>query len=354
MIYRQKETEAVLQAWNAGQSVSVVGVGSAGKSNFVNHLATSGALAGPAIYWPDGLTPVVVDANLLGPLDTAGSQGDGLAFWAGCELLLHRTFMALYPFDRFSEQERSTLYQAYEALQDGSNPLFAQLALRYLELGLSVPFRAGLRLAFIFDEFERFAERLPVGFFQSLRGLRDLHKRRLTYTTVARTALPSVMHAAGIDGLQAEPFVELFNDQVVYLGPYAPDDAQAMVQDLIGRRGITMSTPVAAALFSVTGGHGGLLRASVHAVLDQPALGRLPLRDLSPALLTLPAVERECVAIWFSLSAEEQDLLGSLLRGRRAEQSPATHVLEQKGLLGRKLQVQPPLFATFLVRQTSP
>lgn len=276
-----------------------------------------------------------------------------MAFWAGCELLLHRTFMALYPFDRFSEQERSTLYQAYEALQDGSNPLFAQLALRYLELGLSVPFRAGLRLAFIFDEFERFATKLPVGFFQSLRGLRDLHKRRLTYTTIARTALPTVMHSAGKDALQAEPFVELFNDLVIYLGPYAPDDAQAMLQDLIGRRRLTLSTPVAASLFSVTGGHAGLLRAGVHAVLDQPALGRLPLRDLSPTLLDLPAVERECIAIWFSLGAEEQELLGSLYRGRRAEQTPVMHVLEQKGLVGRKFQVQPPLFAAFLARQAS-
>lgn len=353
MIYRQKETGTVLQAWNAGQSVSVVGVGSAGKSNFVNHLVTSGALAGSAIYWPEGLIPVIVDANMLGPLAPGDSNGDALAHWAGCELLLHRTFMALYPFDRFSEQERSTLYQAYEALQDGSNPLFAQLALRYLELGLSVPFRAGLHLAFIFDEFERFAGLLPVGFFQSLRGLRDMHKRRLTYTTVTRMALPEVMHNAGKDALQAEPFVELFNDQVVYLGPYAPDDAHAIVQDLIGRRGIAMSTSVAAALFSVTGGHGGLLRASVHAVLDQPALGRLPLRDLSPALLALPAAERECAAIWFSLSAEEQNLLGSFLHGRRADQSPVMHVLEQKGLVGRKGQIQPPLFAVFLARQVA-
>lgn len=352
MIYRQKETEAVLRAWNAGQSVSVVGVGSAGKSNFVSHLATAGALAGPAVYWPDGLVPVVVDANMLGPLPAADERDrEPLAFWAGCELLLHRTFLALYPFDRFSEQERATLYQAYDALQDGTNPLFAQLALRYLELGVSVPFRAGLRLVFIIDEFERFASLLPVSFFQSLRGLRDMHKRRLTYSAVSRTALPSVMHASGLDALRVEPFVELFHDQVIYLGPHALEDAQAMVQDLLGRRGYTMNASAVSALLAVTGGHAGLLRASVHSVLDQPALSRLPIRDLSPALLALPSVEKECAAIWYSLNPAEQEALRGLPRGRRPEDAASALILQQKGLAGRKWQVQPPLFAVFLAHQ---
>lgn len=354
MAYRQKESEAVLRAWTAGQSVSVVGVGSAGKSNFVSHLASSGSLSGPAVHWPDDLVPVVLDANMLGPLPGSSERGrDAIAFWAGCELLLHRTFMALYSFDRFTEQERATLYQAYEALQDGTNPLFAQLALRYLELGLSVPFHAGLRLAFIFDEFERFAALLPVGFFQSLRGLRDMHKRRLTYTSVTRTALLYVMHAAGIDALQSEPFVELFNDQVVYLGPYASEDAVAMIQDLFGRRGMALNASVVAALLVVTGGHAGLLRTSVHCVLDHPALGRLSNRDLSPTLLAYPSVEQECAAIWFSLGPDEQDVLQSLFKGRQPENPGAAFVLQQKGLAGRKLQIQPPLFAAFLARQAS-
>lgn len=354
MIYRQRETEAVLRAWTAGQSVSVVGVGSAGKSNFVAHLASSGALAGPPVYWPDGLLPIVIDANMLGPLPAAGGpERDTLAFWAGCELLLHRTFMALYPFDRFSEQERTTLYQAYEALQDGANPLFAQLALRYLELGLSVPIRAGLRLAFMFDEFERLAALLPVGFFQSLRGLRDLHKRRLTYTAVSRTALLEVLHIAGLDALQVEPFAELFNDQVVYLGPYSLEDAQAMIQDLLGRRGAALNASAVASLLAVTGGHAGLLRAAVYAVLDQPTLGRLPIRDLTPALLNLPAIGRECAAIWFSLGQEEQAALISLQRGRKPENAATAPVLQEKGLLGRKFQIQPPLLAGFLALQAA-
>lgn len=149
MTYRTRETTAVLTAWTAGQCVSIVGVGSAGKSNFVQHLASAGSINARAMDWPDDLLPIIIDANLLGPLPEPGQPDrNALAFWAGCELMLHRTFMALYPFTSFSEDERATLYQAYEALQDGTNPLYAQLALRYLELGLSVPLLHGLRNRF--------------------------------------------------------------------------------------------------------------------------------------------------------------------------------------------------------------
>jgi hypothetical protein len=349
MTYRAGETEAVVQAWLAGQCVSVVGVGSAGKSNFVQHLAASGSRTMPAANWPGDLVPIVVDSNLLGPLPPPGDKDrETTAFWAGCELLLHRTFMALYPFDGFAETERNTLYQAYEALQDGTNPLFAQLALRYLELGLSVPLRAGLKLAFILDEFERLATLLPTSYFQSLRGLRDVYKRRLTLTAVSRTALSNVMQVAGHDALQAEPFAELFHDCTVYLGAFATDDAQAMIQDLLGRRRAIMSVAVVAALLAATGGYPGLLRACVLAAIDQPALGRLPARDLVPALLTIPAVMQECQAIWLSLSASEQITLRELVTGRRPADSSAAAILQLKGLVTRKFQLQPPVMARFI------
>lgn len=94
---------------------------------------------------------------------------------------------------------------------------------------------------------------MPVTFFQSLRGLRDRYKRRLMYATVARSALPAVLQDAGFDPLASEPFVELFHDHAVYLGAHAPDDAQAMVQDMLGRRNAPMNVAVVAAILSVTG-----------------------------------------------------------------------------------------------------
>ena len=350
MTYRQKETEAVLSAWSAGQSVSVIGVGSAGKTNFVQHLARSGSTHAPASYWPERMAAIVADANLLGPLPEPGDpRRRMLAYWAGCELLLHRTFMALYPFDTFTDAERTTLYQAYEALQDGSNALYAQLALRYLELGLSVALRAGYRLVFLFDEFERFASLLPEDFFQSLRGLRDLNKRQVMYATMSRSPLPDVMHTAGQDLLRVEPFCELFNDHTVYLGAHAPEDAQAMVQDLLGRRQAALSLGAVQTLLNVTQGHPGLLRACVNAVVDDPTLGRLSGRDLCPALLDVTAVLQECSALWNSLSTPEQSCLLQMASGRRPA-LPLALMIQQKGLGSRKYQIQPPVFALFVAR----
>lgn len=343
--YRIAETQAVLRAWNTGQSVSIVGVGSAGKSNFVQHLTALGSV--PAETWPSGLVPILIDANLLGPLphvdDPARTQ---MAFWSGCELMLHRTFMALYPFEGFSGDERTTLYQAYEALQDGSNPLYALLALRYLELGLSVPLRIGMRIVFIFDEFERFASLLPVSFFQSLRGLRDVQKRQITYATVSRGPLPTVIEQSGMQTLDAEPFVELFADNIVYIGAHSLDDAEAMIESLLARRGAKMPASAIVALIACTGGHPGLLRAAVFAALDQFDLLKLKSQALPPALLAVPGVVQECGAIWTSMSDTERDALHARLKGQRGEAS-AVALLQRKGLLSANYDILPPVFAAY-------
>lgn len=347
--YRQRETADVVDAWDAGVSVSIVGVGSAGKSNFVQHLATAGATEMPGLAWPSGLLPVLIDANMLGPLPaTSDPSRSSVGFWAGCELLLHRIFMTLFPFEGFTAEDRTTLYQAYEALQDGSNPLFAQLALRYLELGLNVPLRMGLRLAFIFDEFERLAALLPVEFFQSLRGLRDTHKRQLMYATVTRAHLPHVMEQAGMQRLQFEPFIELFSDRVVYIAAHAPEDAEVMINELLSRRGTTMNVSMVARLLAATGGHPGLLRAAVHAALERPALNRLAAQDLSPALLMVTAVTQECSAIWNGLTPSEQVALKVASHDERIDDALTAAVLQQKGLLGRRFEVTPPVFASYV------
>jgi hypothetical protein len=339
--FRQNETQAVLQAWEAGQSVSVVGIGSAGKSNFVQHLAGKGTTA-------NQLLPVVIDANLLGPLPDRGDPSrEPLAYWAGCELLLHRVFMALYPFQGYSADEKTTLYQAYEALQDGANPLYAMLALRYLELGLSVPLRRGERIVFLFDEFERFAATLPTSFFQSMRGLRDLRKRQIVFTTASRGLLPQVMQDAGVGALAAEPFVELFADHVVYLSAYSRVDAEAMVTDLLVRRGAVLHAAAIGAVLDCTGGHPGLLRAAINTMIDYPALAALPAAGLPPALLTASAVVHECGAIWGSLTPSEQSTIQARFRGQAGD-TAAEMLLQRKGLLDDRTLPCPPLFAAYV------
>lgn len=340
--FRQAETQAVLRAWSAGQSVSIVGVGSAGKSNFLQHLTTTGTV-------PGDILPVLIDANLLGPLPKQGDPARGpLAFWAGCELILHRIFMALYPFESMSSSEQTTLYQAYEALQDGTNPLYTMLALRYLELGLDVPLRHGLRIAFLFDEFERFAVLLPAGFFQALRGLRDLHKRQITFTTASRGLLTSVMEDAGADLLDVEPFTELFVDRVIYLSAYTRADAEAMAGDLLVRYGAVMGADTISALIDYTGGHPGLLRAALNAFIERPVLASTPAAMHPPALLALEGVAQECSAIWSSLSENEQQALLARQAGDcAAGAGDAELLLQRKRLLSENGVAIPPVFAAF-------
>ncbi len=98
--------------------------------------------------------------------------------WAGYELLMHRLFLAFYPFDMLPENEANRFYETYLALQNGTNPLYAYMALRYFEVGLQFFLRQGYKIVFMFDEFEEMLKQLPVKFFQTLRGIRDANKRQ--------------------------------------------------------------------------------------------------------------------------------------------------------------------------------
>ena len=104
------------------------------------------------------------------------------------------------------------------------NPLYAYMGIRYLELGLQFFLRKGIQIVFMFDEFEEMLDQMPVKFFHTLRGLRDNNKQSLSYLTFTRAPLTTLIERKGLDMLKYEPFIELFTDNVYYVGPYNEKD----------------------------------------------------------------------------------------------------------------------------------
>lgn len=358
--FRSPEASYTVQRWKAAESCSLIGVGSVGKSNLMQHLADAEV---HAHYWPEmnvqGFRAIVIDPNLLGPV--ADDAPEAVRCWAGYELLMHRLFLAYYPLEILGADDARRFYETYQALQDGTNPLYAYMGLRYFELGLEFLMRRGAQVVFLFDEFDEMMRRLPVKFFLTLRGLRDGRKGQLSYVTFTRAPLPGLIDALGLSRQALEPFIELFHDHVLYVGPYNEQDARAMLADDSRRRNTVYSEPATEFLLYASGRHAGLLRAAARSTDGQETLTLSPEGQDGAVnqLAGKPAVRAECRTLWASLSPGEQVVLKAVARlaaySVTGETEQAVTLLVQKRLVSvdrtqQQLTIQPPLFRVYVSR----
>ncbi|MEZ4667815.1 MAG: hypothetical protein R3E39_07870 [Anaerolineae bacterium] len=312
--FRQQEVGYVMQRWRAAESCSLVGVGSVGKSNLLQHLSNASV---QDFYMKDVLggkqfKAIIIDPNLLGALPNLNAtDAEAIRCWTGYELMMHRMFLSFYPFAELPPEDTQLFYDTYQALQDGNNPLYAYMGLRYFELGLEIFMRQGIQIVLMFDEFEEMLKHMPVKFFLALRGLRDANKRTLSFLTFTRSPLDLLIEKLGINALDIEPFVELFNDNVIYIGPYNETDARKMLKDL-GERSNHYYEPYALDfILWATGRYAGLLRAGFRSL---ESLGDLNANtvmtrgeELASTLASRRAVRTECATIWASLSLKSNN-----------------------------------------------
>jgi hypothetical protein len=357
--FRANETAYVMERWIASQSCSLVGIGSVGKSNLLRHLASQNVLGHYlGKDQSERIKAIIIDPNMLGSLPADSAENDALRAWAGYELLMHRLFLAFYPFDMLSKEDASRFYESYQILQDGSNPLYAYMALRYFELGLQFFMRQGYKIIFMFDEFEELLRQMPIKFFQNLRGIRDANKNQLAYLTFTRTPIKVAASQLQIASADIEPFEELFTDNIYFVGPYNSEDAINMLIELGNRSGKHISEAWANALIDVTGGYAGLLR-SAFSLIDP--LAAIPDNDdphvaIATFLLARTPIRAECKTIWMSLTPPERTLLKAVAHvspyDKNADVEQAVAQLVQKRLLtlnvAQQLEIQPLVFRLYV------
>jgi hypothetical protein len=305
---------------------------------------------------------IIIDPSMLGPMPQDGADREQIGCWIGYELMMHRLFLAFHQSNLLDEKDMARFADIYTTLQDGSNPLYAYMGLRYFELGLDVLMNKGIQIVFMFDEFEEMLHNLPVKFFLTLRGLRDANKKQLSYLTFTRMPLPSVVAKEQIDALKIEEFTELFTDNVFFIGPYNARDAHRMVDELISRNNRTYEEYVREFLVWSTGGFAGLLRASFRMIdsLEEISLSSVMTNGpaLAKSLAAREPVQTECRTIWLSLSDTEQYVLkaaaGLTTFVRDPKNNRAVEYLVRKRLLrsdgsGNQLSIQPPIFHQFVL-----
>ncbi len=361
--FRQQDVGRIMDRWRAAESCSLVGVGSVGKSNLLQHLASPQV---QAAYMKEAkvklFKAILIDPSLLAPLpQRGGPDSEQMRCWAGYELLMHRLFMAFHGTDALNGEEMQRFYETYQQLQNGVNPLFPYMGLRYFEHGLEFFLRRGFHLVFMFDEFEELLRDLPVKFFLTLRGLRDANKKQLSYLTFTRMPLPAILAREEIDPLTIEQFVELFNDNTYFIGPYSDMDARRMVDDLMARNQVEYDEYTINFLLWATGRFAGLLRAGFRSLESLPDISPSAVMTRSDKLASQLAVklpvQTECRTIWMSLSDVEKQVLkvaGGLASFSRDEHSTAAvQLLAQKSLLkvadDGSLHIEPPVFQHFVL-----
>lgn len=356
--FRAAEVSYVMQRWQGVESCSLVGIGSVGKSNLIQHLSDPDV---QAHYLGDTeamrLKAILIDPNMLGPLPV-GDTAEQVRCWAGYELLMHRLFMSFYPFDILGADDARHFFNTYQALQDGNNPLYAYMGLRYFELGLQFFLRRNIRIVFMFDEFEELLYQLPVKFFQTLRGLRDANKTLLSYLTFTRSPLPVLVDRGNIPPLAIEPFIELFNDNIYYVGPYNEADGRRMAESIMRRLNKVFPESMLQFILEVTGCYAGLLRAALHVADRQDGPHNQAEYDhLLKQLAGKSSVRTECRTIWTSLTPSEHYVLKAVAKLHNYSVNPETEQavtdLVQKRLLRlershQNLEIHPPLFRLYV------
>ena len=322
--YRNLEVSQIMGAVQAGNSCAVVGIGSSGKSNLLRFLQRPDILEdrlGPE--W-DRYLLIYVDGNKL----------IEHSVWGLLELMLHQTTLALEERDGAATE----IIGAIDELYDKSIQTQArEFAVRYLDRALHlVRTRLDLRLVFLLDEFDALYKQLPATGFSALRALRDEHKYRLTYLVATRQEWRLLRNEPTV----TEAFEELVSPQIIWLGPYSEPDARDMLERLAARHGKPLDGFTQRTILKETGGHPGLLSAAYKTAVEY-------LKPLERSLRSSTRVWDECRRIWYSLPADEQQMVGTLAADpdNNPPTGPVLARLRNKGLVTEIAHLRYALFS---------
>jgi len=351
--FRQTEIRCLLNWAKAGASASIIGVSGMGKSNLFNHLFDPhtqqqylGEAEGAAQY-------IFVRVNFHYMPDFTTRSVYSLIL-EQFELLEER----LELLNLHSEQIKQ-IGVYHEALLDaGDDELKVQ---RYFNFAVRTLLRRSKRqLLFFFDQFEEVYQNANPRLFTSLRGLREAYKYRLSYFVFTRNTL---LKLAETDPAREE-FYELLAPNVMGLKPYTYQDATHMLRRVAQRYELPLDESLLERLFTLTGGHAGILRAVYFAVTQDEIELSANTEETSGILLDKINIMTECNKIFNSMTVEERRLLATyahpIVQNKykqkdRQKDKEVKRQLQLKGLLTESdhPSMFSPLFKAFVLMQES-
>lgn len=287
--YRQAEVSTILKAIRAGESVNLIGLSGAGKSNLLGFLARARPLPGER----DDIAFYFLDCNALQAFDTQRLLKQMCILFGG----------------------------------DAGDSAESNFSLVNKRIG-SLLGSGDKKICLLLDRYELIEETDPYPASNNLRALRDAYKYRLTYLFATRRPLDPESELA-----------ELFYANSIWLGPMSQSDAFWNVERYTKRQGEVWSESVTENLIKMSWGYPSLLRGLCEAYAQVKSLD-------SDQLSKHPAVQYRIKEFWTDQPSEEylakSGLAGQpLLVSGRSPQVETEHLTAKEHALLLYLQNHP-------------
>ncbi len=243
------------------------------------------------------------------------------------ELLLHTVLLAC---NRVEASEQNDAIKANLAALD-SDVIESKDALkahRFFEMAINMLCQSyGIKLCFLFDEFDITYQTMPRELFAHLRAIRDANKYRVSYALFLRN-LPEKLR----DPMENESFYELISRNMLGLAPYSMQDTFHIIEQLQKRRGYKLAPEKREWLCVNSGGHPGLVQALFTLLKEHPHAAA-HMQDLE-WFAQQDSVIEEFRKIWAGLLEEEQVALKKISQGNQSSVSQTIgKMMLAKGLI---------------------
>jgi hypothetical protein len=264
------------------------------------------------------------------------------------ELLLHTILLTCHRCEQTDEIEKieTIIARLDSEVIESKDALKAH---RLFEMAVNMLCQSyGIKLCFLFDEFDETYKDMPRELFSHLRAIRDANKYSVSYVLFLRN-LPERLR----DPLQNESFYELISRNTLGLGPYSPQDTYHIIEQLEIRHQYVLSHDKREWLCVNSGGHPGLLQALL--VIFKEHLQAVTQMGNINWYAAQEPVKEEFRKLWAGLLDDERSGLLEFARGNQTPMSQATgKLLTTKGLLKQTvngIDFFSPLFRPWLLKQ---
>jgi len=202
-------------------------------------------------------------------------------------------------------------------------------ALRYFEWEVGkICQKYGIKLCFLFDEFDDAYRKIPPEVFAQLRAVRDANKNHLLYVMFLR--VPPKKLRTNNDN---ESFYELLSRNAIGIGPYGMTDTLNIIQHLEEDWDMKLTPETKEKLGLASGGHPGMIKALMSLVRDPAVANKLENKDWLPWLCEQKIILEECEKIWLGLEKDEKIALKTLFQGDKNMDSSMEDLLNLMGII---------------------
>lgn len=354
--YRKTDLENMFGAIDSGESCSLIGVGSVGKSVLLRHAQREDVQASHlGVENARQTIFVLLDSHNVNHLEGKAKEKYGCS-WKGWELAVSQMILSLVDrrYEEFGiiDEEIEEIEKACEQIEKNYDRFTSPQTLLDSQRGFrnfaksiftllhdtSVEGKPLIhRIVFMLDELEAFFRDLPPVFFEQLRAIRDADKGRVVYVTTSREApktLTKTMISQGHwikeDGTTVEAFTELLHGHEFYVNLLDEDSFRYSWMRMCERDNVSLDEPWFKLFHEATAGHAGLMRRSFRSLVeyrDTQAIN-LELTSLIDYLTKRPNVLEECQILVDSLSAGQREALKKWLQLPKDTESVGTMLRE--------------------------